>query len=165
MLIPEPKPDNPSDTSPQAITDDNEPFLDRTMMVNMDLTKIHVTRDQDYTASEAKYVSLNITVQSLLNCLSEKFFFTPHKAVLLHRSSQYGTTELENKKKTLAELGVNEDSFLSISVSSDSILGFQTTSPNQANYERDDADSNKGNDGEDRHARNPDSQDLDFDGM
>lgn len=164
-MLTEPKPENSTNIPSNAVTQEDEGYMDPSVIVNLNLSKIHVTKDQDFAASTARYVSLSTPVQGLLGSLCEEYFFPPHRAVLLHRSSHAGMVELENKKKSLTESGVQEGSFLSVSRTSDSILGNQTSSQNAEIYDREDADSNKGNDGDDRNARNLDGRDLDFEGI
>jgi len=124
------------------------------------MIKVYVTKDQDFEASRAKYISPTITVQDLLNCLCKEHYFPPHNATIHLGHDQM---ELSNKKATLKELGVHEGTFLTLSRSKDSII-WPAPINTRESVDRDDLDSNKANDDEDRSFGHQRSQDSDFGG-
>lgn len=150
------------------ITSDEEAFIDGSLVINLNLIKIYVTKDHEFASSMAKYVSPNITIQNLLNCLCKTFYFPTHQSILMLKTGQNNMVELDNKKATLIESNIKDGDFLTISRNLDSLLGYSSIARNQetANVRErdDDMESSKANEDEDRPLRHQFSQESDFGG-
>ncbi len=98
------------------ITSDIESNLDKNAVVSLDLVKVHIIKDAELSTRMAKYISRTLSVNNLLVCLSNKFFFAIQNASLSYLKDSR-LVEAKDKSQTMSQLEIQEGALINVSQS------------------------------------------------
>ena len=139
--------------------------MDESLIINLDLIKVYVTKNHDFASAETRYISRTITVEDLISALCARYNFPLNKATLIYKNKHNGLINLDNKLAKLSDFNIEDGAFLTLSPTVDSLLGYPSQSGHNESIQREeDIDSLRANEDEERPLRHQFSQDSDFGG-
>jgi len=127
-LIPEIKIIEHANTNSLVVTPEDEPFLDKNVVVNMDLIKIQVIKDGELSTRSARYVSKTLTFNYLMAPLCTKFFL-PITATSISYLKGNKLVEIKDKQVSLGQAGIQDGTIINITQKGEHILIESSTKP------------------------------------